>query len=63
VETPLTRPFFEDQVFKEAVFNHIPMKKLGRIEDIAAAVVYLASDAAAMVTGTSLKVDGGWTAH
>jgi NAD(P)-dependent dehydrogenase (short-subunit alcohol dehydrogenase family) len=63
VETPLTRPFFEDPLFKEAVFNHIPMRKLGQIEDIAAAVVYLASDAAAMVTGTSLKVDGGWTAH
>jgi NAD(P)-dependent dehydrogenase (short-subunit alcohol dehydrogenase family) len=63
VETPLTRPFFEDPEFKASVFNHIPMNKLGQIEDVAAAVVYLASDAAAMVTGTSLKVDGGWTAH
>lgn len=63
IETPLTRPFFEDPAFKEAVFNHIPMKKLGQIEDIAAATVYLASEASAMVTGASLKVDGGWTAH
>ena len=63
VETPLTRPFFEDPEFKQAVFNHIPLQRLGQIEDVAAAVVYLASDAANMVTGTSLKVDGGWTAH
>ena len=41
----------------------IPLKRLGTLEEVAAAVVYLASPASAIVNGTSLKVDGGWTAH
>ena len=63
IETPLTRPFFDNADFKEMVFDYIPLKRLGKIEHVAAAVVYLACDGASMVTGTSLKVDGGWTAH
>jgi NAD(P)-dependent dehydrogenase (short-subunit alcohol dehydrogenase family) len=63
VETPLTRPFFDDPEFKTAVLDQILFGRLARIDEIAAAVVYLASPAAAMVTGTSLLVDGGWTAH
>jgi NAD(P)-dependent dehydrogenase (short-subunit alcohol dehydrogenase family) len=63
VETPLTRPFFEDPAFKALVLDNILLGRLARIEEVAAAVVYLASPAAAMVTGTSLLVDGGWTAH
>jgi NAD(P)-dependent dehydrogenase (short-subunit alcohol dehydrogenase family) len=63
VETPLTRPFFEDPTFKAAVLDQILLGRLPRIDEIAAAVVFLASPAAAMITGTSLLVDGGWTAH
>lgn len=63
IDTPLTRPFFEDDSFREFVMDMIPMKRLGTLEEVAAAVVYLASPASAIVNGTSLKVDGGWTAH
>ena len=63
VDTPLTRPYFDDPAFKAMVMDKILPGRLASIEEIAAAVVYLASPAAAMVTGTSLRVDGGWTAH
>jgi len=63
IETPLTRPFFENQAFKDSVLTQIACGRLGQLEDIMGAVVYLASPAAALVTGTSLVVDGGWTAH
>ena len=63
IDTPLTRPFFEDDSFREFVMDMIPLKRLGTLEEVAAAVVYLASPASAIVNGTSLKVDGGWTAH
>ncbi|MEM1263805.1 MAG: SDR family oxidoreductase [Pseudomonadota bacterium] len=63
VETALTRPMLDDPEFKEFVFRMIPMGRLASVADVAAAVVYLASDEAASVTGHSLRVDGGWTAH
>ena len=63
IETPLTRPFFEDPKFTEFVMNMISMKRLGTVDEVAAAVLYLASPASGIVTGTSLRVDGGWTAH
>jgi NAD(P)-dependent dehydrogenase (short-subunit alcohol dehydrogenase family) len=63
IETPMTRPFLEDKTFKESVLAKIKLGRFGRIEDIMGAVMYLASDASAMVTGTSLIVDGGWTAE
>lgn len=62
IETPMTRPFFEDNAFLESVLAKIKLGRLGRVEDLMGAVVYLASDASALVTGTSLVVDGGWTA-
>ena len=61
VETPLTKPMLEDPEFKEFVFGMIPLKKLASYDDIVNAVLYLVS--ADMVTGHSLRVDGGWTAH
>ena len=62
VDTPLTRPFFEDADFRKDVLSAIPLGRLASPDDIAAAVVFLASDSASMVTGTSFVVDGGWTA-
>ena len=63
IETPLTRPFLEDPDFAEFVMGMIAMKRLGTVDEVAAAVLYLASPASGIVTGTSLRVDGGWTAH
>ena len=63
VETPLTKPMLENAEFRDFVFSMIPMGKLAKIDDVVAAVLYLASPAAGMVTGHSLKVDGGWTAQ
>lgn len=63
VETAMTRPFFEDEAFRADVLARIPLGRLGRIEDIMGAVVFLASPAAALITGASLLVDGGWTAQ
>ena len=62
IETPMTRPFLEDPTFRANVVGKIKLGRLGRVEDLMGAVVYLASDASALVTGTSLLVDGGWTA-
>jgi NAD(P)-dependent dehydrogenase (short-subunit alcohol dehydrogenase family) len=60
--TPLTRPFFDDPAFKKWVLDRIPIGRLGTVDEVAQAVVFLASPAAALVTGSSLLVDGGWTA-
>jgi NAD(P)-dependent dehydrogenase (short-subunit alcohol dehydrogenase family) len=61
--TPLTEPFFADQAFLDSVLGQIPIGRLAEVEDIMGAVVFLASPAAAMITGASLLVDGGWTAR
>jgi NAD(P)-dependent dehydrogenase (short-subunit alcohol dehydrogenase family) len=63
VETPMTAPFLADERFRAEVEGRIPLGRLGRVEDVTAAVVYLASEASALVTGTSLVIDGGWTAQ
>jgi NAD(P)-dependent dehydrogenase (short-subunit alcohol dehydrogenase family) len=62
IETPLTRPFFDDPKFSEWVHARIPLGRLGTVEEVAHAVVFLASPAASLVTGSSLLADGGWTA-
>ncbi|MCB2065693.1 MAG: SDR family oxidoreductase [Erythrobacter sp.] len=63
IETPLTKPMFEDAAFKASVLAKIKLGRIGRVEDLMGAVVFLASDASALMTGTSLVVDGGWTAE
>lgn len=63
VETPMTRVFFEDEEFRRSVLEQIPLGHLAGIDDIASAIVFLASPASRMVTGSCLKVDGGWTAR
>jgi NAD(P)-dependent dehydrogenase (short-subunit alcohol dehydrogenase family) len=62
VDTPLVRPFFDEPSFKKWVLDRIPLGRLGTVEEVARAVVFLASPAASLVTGSSLLVDGGWTA-
>ena len=63
IETPMTKPFFDDEEFRSSVLSKIKLGRLGRVEDLMGAVVFLASEASALVTGTSLVVDGGWTAE
>lgn len=62
IETPMTKPFFEDKAFLDSVLAKIKLGRLGQVEDLMGPVLFLASDASALITGTSLIVDGGWTA-
>jgi NAD(P)-dependent dehydrogenase (short-subunit alcohol dehydrogenase family) len=63
IETPLTKPILESKAFREDVLKKIKLGRVGQVEDLMGAIVYLASDASALVTGTSLLIDGGWTAE
>jgi NAD(P)-dependent dehydrogenase (short-subunit alcohol dehydrogenase family) len=60
--TPLTEPFFEDKAFREDTLRRIPRGEVGQPTDVMGAVVFLASPAAALITGAGLVIDGGWTA-
>ena len=62
IDTPMTKPMFENEEFKKTVLNNIALGHLGSLEDVASAVIFLASENASMITGHSIKVDGGWTA-
>lgn len=62
IETPMTRPFFQNTAFKDSVIGKIKLGRIGTVEDLMGAIVFLAGDAAALMTGSSLVVDGGWTA-
>ena len=63
IETPMTRPFFQNQAFREDTLKRIKLGRLGQLEELTGAIVFLASDASSLMTGTSLVVDGGWTAE
>jgi NAD(P)-dependent dehydrogenase (short-subunit alcohol dehydrogenase family) len=62
IETPMTKPFFDDDRFKEYVLSKIKLGRLGKVQDLTGAVIFLASDASSLMTGSSILVDGGWTA-
>ena len=63
IETPMTKPMLADPKFAQFVRESIPLGKVGSVQDVADAALYLCSPAAKMVTGHSLLVDGGWTAQ
>ncbi len=63
IDTPMTRPMFDNPEFETFVLSRIPLGKVGQVEDVAEAVLFLASPRSKMITGDSLKVDGGWTAQ
>jgi len=63
LETPMTASFLADPEFRNWVMSRIPLGRIGQMEEIAGAIVFLASPAASLVTGTSLLIDGGWTAR
>ena len=63
IRTPGTAKWLEDETFRRDLLARIPLGRVGEPVDVAGAVVYLASPAAALVTGTTLMIDGGWTAR
>ncbi|MEP3438385.1 MAG: SDR family NAD(P)-dependent oxidoreductase [Hoeflea sp.] len=63
IETPMTAPYFENEEFRASVLLKIKLGRLGTVEDLAGALILLASDASGLMTGSSLLVDGGWTAE
>lgn len=63
IETPMTRPFFQNQAFREDTLKRIKLGRLGQLEEVTGAIVFLASDASSLMTGSALMLDGGWTAE
>jgi NAD(P)-dependent dehydrogenase (short-subunit alcohol dehydrogenase family) len=62
IETPLTRPFFENEAFRRSVLEKIKLGRIGQVQDLTGGIVFLASEASSLMTGSSLVIDGGWTA-
>jgi len=62
IETAMTAPMFQDAGFREWATRNIALGRIGRPEEVMGAVVFLASDASSLMTGSALMLDGGWTA-
>ena len=63
VETPMVKKFFKNKQFKKKVLKNIPLGRVATESDVATAVAFLAGNSSDMITGTSIIVDGGWTAQ
>ena len=63
IQTPMTEPFLKDEDFKKTTIGMIPIGRLGEVTDLMGPFVFLASDASSLMTGSSILVDGGWTAR
>ena len=63
IQTPMTEPFLKDEDFKKATIGMIPIGRLGKVTDLMGPFVFLASEASSLMTGSSMLVDGGWTAR
>lgn len=63
LETPMTRPFFQNEAFRNEVLSKIKLGRLGQLAELTGAIVFLASDASSLMTGSALVLDGGWTAE
>ena len=63
IQTPMTEPFLKDEEFKKTTIGMIPLGRLGEVKDLMGPFVFLASDASSLMTGSSILVDGGWTAR
>ena len=63
IETPLTAPYFQDKAFLDATLAKIKLGRFGQVEDLMGAVVFLASASSGLMTGSTITVDGGWTAE
>ena len=61
--TPMTKKFLKNKKFKKNMLKNIPLGRFADVSDVATAVTFLASDASSMITGTSILIDGGWTAQ
>ena len=62
VDTPMTKIFFKNKKFKNEIIKKIPLGRIADVSDVATAVTFLASHASSMITGSSILIDGGWTA-
>ena len=63
IETPGTEPWLNDPEFRQSVIDRIPLGRVGQPVEVAGPVVFLASDAASLITGSVLLIDGGWTSR
>ena len=63
IVTPMTKKFLKNKKFKNNMLKNIPLGRFADVSDVATAVTFLASNASSMITGTSILIDGGWTAQ